>query len=75
MPIARPNALSGSARVLLRRARPSAESRRGAMSGEGSSIGCTPTASTMPAANIQAAKRRCDHLIRASPARPSATSR
>ena len=74
-PRARPKPLSGSARVLLRRARPSAESRSGAMSGDGSSIGWTPTASTMPATTSQAANRRCDQRTNARPARHSTTSR
>ena len=54
-PSARPNELSGTARVLLRSASPRPVSASGDINGDGSSMGWTPTASTTPATTSNAA--------------------
>ena len=69
---------SGSARVLLRMASASELrefSASGDISGEASSMGCTPTASTMPASTSSAAYRRWLHRHSARPATPTISSR
>ena len=65
--------LHGRARVLLRRANARLDRElpaNGDISGDGCSIGCTPTARTTPTKTSSAAYRRPVHLVATMPIRP-----
>ncbi len=68
-PSARPKVLSGSARVLLRSANRTSSATVAScdISGDGSPIGWTPTARTMPTKTSIAAYRRWLHRVSAMP--------
>ena len=48
---------------------------KGDISGDGSSIGCTPTASTTPTKTSNAAYRRFSHFVPTMPSRPMPSTR